>query len=85
MSQRFEYLGHILRLENDRTLKRILIELSPNEAPFAEGSLLGESPFHTVEEMLEAAADRRNWRELKKGINNDAGESLAPLGTAASR
>ena len=85
LSQRFEYLGHILRLENDRTLKRILIDLSPNEAPFAEGSLLGESPFHTVEEMLEAAADRRNWRELKKGINNDAGESLAPLGTAASR
>ena len=82
MAQRFEYLGHILRLENDRTLKRILLDLSPNEAPFAEGSLLGETPFQTVEEMLEAAADRRNWRELKR-INNYAGESLAPLGTAA--
>ena len=85
MAQRFEYLGHILRLENDRTLKRILLDLSPNEASFADGSLLGETPFHTVEEMLEAAADHTNWRELKKGISNYAGESLAPLGTAASR
>ena len=61
MKRRFEYLGHVLRMDQDRTLKRLLLlELSPEEAPFAQGSLLGETPFQTVAEMLEAAADREH-------------------------
>jgi len=77
LARRFEYLGHILRLDDDRALKRFLLELSPEETPFAEGSLLGETPYHTVEEMLDAAADRIHWRGLKHELY-DAGESLAP-------
>ena len=83
MKRRFEYLGHILRMDQDRTLKRLLLELSPEEAPFAQGSLLGETPFQTIAEMLEAAADRKKWREMKESIG--AGESLTSLGIAASR
>ena len=77
LARRFEYLGHILRLDDDRALKRFLLELSPEETPFAEGSLLGEAPYHTVEEMLDAAADHIHWRGLKHELY-DAGESLAP-------
>ena len=84
MKRRFDFLGHILRMDQDRTLKRFLLEFSPEEAPFAKGSLLGETSFQTVAEMLEAVADREYWRGLKLNEQTDAGESLNSLGIAAS-
>ena len=85
MKRRSEYLGHILRMDKDRTLKRFLLELSPGKAPFSEGSLLGETSFQTIAEMIEAAADREYWRGLTPNEQLDAGESHTSLGIAASR
>ena len=40
MHQRRNYLGHILRLDIDRAVRKYLIELSPAQEPFIKGSLL---------------------------------------------
>ena len=85
VGQRLEYLGHILRMHPDRALRRFLLELSPNQAPFKQGSLLSEAPFHSINEMVQAAEDRDNWRHLCKTERNNRGESRASLGTARSR
>ena len=58
LKRRKAYLGHILRLEPDRAVRRFLLELSPNSAPFIPGSLLDDTDYRTVEEMIEAAEDR---------------------------
>ena len=62
LSRRWEYLGHILRMDDRRALKRFLLELSPAEQPYIAGSLLADTCFQTVNEMKEAAADRKRWR-----------------------
>ena len=84
--RRIEYLGHILRMPPGRVLRRFLIELSPQQAPYKQGSLMPEVPFRNVEEMIEAAEDRNAWQQLysRKERTND-GESRASLGTARSR
>ena len=62
--RRWSYLGHILRMEDSRMVKRFLTELSPREAPFPTGSLLEPSPYDTLEETALAAQDRKHWTEL---------------------
>ena len=47
LSRRWEYLGHILRMDDRRALKRFLLELSPAEQPYVEGSLLADTCFQT--------------------------------------
>ena len=80
--RRFEYLGHILRLDNDRTLKSLLIQSMRDTAPFREGSLAAETPFQTKDQLVTAAQDRKNWRKLKA---ETYGESHTSLEYAASR
>ena len=85
--RRIEYLGHILRMDPNRTLRRFLLEFSAKQAPFHQGSLMSEVPFRTLDEMVEAAEDRKAWRQLYKTNEktNEDGESRASLGTARSR
>ena len=64
LDRRWVYLGHILRLDEHRALRRFLIELSPKEQPFHEGLLLANTNFRTIEDMVEAAADRKLWKAL---------------------
>ena len=64
MNRRWEYLGHILRMDPSRIIRRSLLELLPNEAPYTEGSLLSDSQFQTVEETIAAASDRDHWKGL---------------------
>ena len=59
-ARRFEYLGHILRLDNDRTLKSLLIQSMREAAPFREVSLAAETPFQTKEKLITAAQERKN-------------------------
>ena len=40
MKRRWSYLGHLLRLDESRTVRRFLLELSPERKPFEEGTLL---------------------------------------------
>ena len=66
LKRRWEYLGHILRMENYRTLRRFLLELAPREAPFTDGSLLADTNFRSQDEMIETARDRKKWKEERK-------------------
>ena len=66
LHRRWTYLGHILRLEKNRLVRRYLLELSPGEAPFIPGSLLDDTDFKTAAEAIEAASDRNGWKELWK-------------------
>ena len=63
--RRWEYLGHILRMDHHRALRRFLLELSPREAPYIPGSLLADTSFQNVDEMVEVAADRDRWKAAK--------------------
>jgi len=63
MQRRWSYLGHILRMDDSRMVRRFLTELSPREKPFAEGSLLEQTPFETVDETVLAARNRKQWIE----------------------
>ena len=71
MDIRWEYLGHILRLDQNRALRRFLLELSPREAPFTEGSLLSDTHFQSIDEMIEAAVDRERWRTIRENERNE--------------
>ena len=64
MHRRWSYLGHILRMDEQRMVKRFLLELLPKERPFIRGTLLDDTPFETVEEAVSAAYDRKLWNEL---------------------
>ena len=55
---RRSYLGHILRMDENRAVRRFLLELSPKEAPFIPGSLLDDTEFTDVEEIIRAAEAR---------------------------
>ena len=61
MQQRWEYLGHILRMDHYRATRRFLIELSPSNPPYIDGSLFADAPHRTVQELTELASDRDLW------------------------
>ena len=54
-NRRHEFLGRVLRMDEDRALRRFLLELSPSEAPVKQGSLMSETSFQNTMEMLQAA------------------------------
>ena len=81
--RRHQYLGHILRLDPNRLLYRFLIEVSPQQN---QGALLSEIPHRTLDELMAAAADKDEWRQLLKNTEEaNVGELRASLGTARSR
>lgn len=61
--RRWSYLGHVLRLDDDRAVRRYLLELSPGESPFIPGSLLADSEFDNVVDMAQVAMNRDQWKE----------------------
>ena len=68
LKRRWEYLDHILRLDEDRAVRRYLLELSPRTKPFKEGTLLADTSFNSVTEMVECAADKIRWKKTFKDI-----------------
>ena len=64
---RHDFLGHILRMDPSRSLRRFTIELSCREAPFRAGSLLSETTFQDIDEAINAAQDRSEWRNIIRG------------------
>ena len=52
LKRRKLYLGHILCLEPDRAVRRFLLELSPNSTPFIPGSLLDDTEYRSIDEMI---------------------------------
>ena len=65
MKRRWSYLGHILRLQDDHPVRRYLLELSPHQKPFIDGSLLADTTFENVDDMIAAAADRAKWKKSR--------------------
>ena len=66
MKRRWSYLGHILRLKDDHPIRRYLLELSPHQKPFIDGSLLADTMFENVDENVDvAAADRAKWKKSR--------------------
>ena len=61
MRRRKAYLGHILRMDPERMVRRFVLELNPPTAPFVPGSLLADTEYQSVREMIEAAEDRALW------------------------
>ena len=66
LKTRWEFLGHILRMDPSRTLRRFTLELSPRQAPFRAGSLLSDTSFQDIDEAINAAQDRKRWKRLWK-------------------
>ena len=64
---RHEFLGHILRMDPNRSLKRFTIELNSRTAPFRAGSLLSETLFQDMDNAIEAAENRTEWRNNYRG------------------
>ena len=58
LSRRRSYLGHVLRMEENRAVRRFLLELSPNDAPFIPGSLLDDIELANVQDIIQAATNR---------------------------
>ena len=53
-------------MDVDRAVRRYLLELSPSKAPFIPGSVLDDTSFKTVDEIITAAADREQWKVMFK-------------------
>ena len=61
LKKRKSYLCHLLRLDPELGVRRYFLELNPDTAPFAPDSLLSETSFGTVEEIIEVAQDHLEW------------------------
>ena len=63
--RRLRYLGHVLRMEDQRLVKRTLLAyVYPTPPP---GSLLDDCNGKSVDTLIELAADRKRWSSL---VNN---------------
>ena len=68
-SQRGQFTKKLpLRLDPNRALRKFVIDLAPDEAPFIEGSLTADSHFRTKEDLINAANDRVEWQGLAKQL-----------------
>ena len=72
LNQRWNYLGHILRMDEDRALRKFLLHLQPDQAPFVPGSLLDDTNFSSLDEAIQAAQDWATWRKLRAERTNDS-------------
>ena len=52
---RHGFLGHILRMDPNRSFKRFTIELNSRKAPFRAASLLPKTLFQDIDNAIEAA------------------------------
>ncbi len=53
--------GHILRMDDDRLVRKVLLNCVKPE----KESLYGEIPSRSVEKAIETVRDRENWKKLR--------------------
>ena len=68
--RRLRYLGHILRLPEDRLLRRALFAYIMGGDSVPEGSLVMDfNNFQSLDELAKVAADRKQWEELVDNLD----------------
>ena len=60
--RRMRYLGHVLRLPQDRIVRRSLIALVKGGTQYPEGRLFGDCERENLRELLSIAKNRSAWR-----------------------
>ena len=60
--RRLRWLGHILRMPEDRLLRRFVIGISSGGPPYKPGSLLMDINL-SIDELIVSAQDREIWRK----------------------
>ena len=65
LKRRWDYLGHILRMPEERILRKFVLELQPQNAPFTPGSLLDDTCFTNKVDIIDAASNRQQWRKAQ--------------------
>ena len=64
--RRLSWLGHILRRDDTRLTKRVLML---SQQPYRDGSLLMDAPPHaSMDELLEIAQDRDEWTNIVNAL-----------------
>ena len=67
--RRLRYLGHILRMEPDRLVKRTLIALTKGGSVYPEGSLFMDVKDISFADLELLAKDKVRWSKLVDGLN----------------
>ena len=62
--RRLRYLGHVLRMSNDRLVKKTLLAYTHGGEHVPEGSLLMDCDNLSLPELELAAQDRKKWRRM---------------------
>ena len=61
LQRRWSYLGHILRMDEDRTVRRFLLKLSPTCAPFTAGADAIRDCWRGFDSSAQSGAVERNF------------------------
>ena len=67
--RRLRYLGHILRMEPDRLVRRTLMALTKGGTNFPEGSLFMNVQNKSIEELECLTKNKRRWKLLADGFS----------------
>ena len=59
--RRLRFLGHILRMEPDRLVRRTIIALTKGGTDYPKGSLFMDVENSPFEELVRHAQDRYSW------------------------
>ena len=59
--RRLRFLGHILRMEPDRLVRRTILALTKGGTDYPKGSLFMDVENSTLEELVRLAQDRYSW------------------------
>jgi hypothetical protein len=62
-TKRWNYLGHILRLDEEHAVRKYLLELSPSQRPYTPGTLFADTKFRDVNTMIQTALNRNLWKK----------------------
>ncbi len=63
--RRWSWLGHILRMERDRLVRKVQMDCLQR----TKESLYGDIPDLDVEKAIETARDREKWKKIRPFAN----------------
>jgi hypothetical protein len=62
--RRLRFLGHVLRMNDSRLVKRTFLAYVYGSSSIPAGSLLEDCNTKNLEELLDLARDKKKWSEL---------------------